>query len=108
MTTRGRYRALTWFKDHEADPAAMLMRKRPSKRMCRLMEREGQVTRVAVNQFSLERWLLTDVGANLLAARERRKEREGVGNDRGEDGTTPHARHRRGAKTRAARAQHDI
>jgi hypothetical protein len=39
MTTRGRYRALTWFRDHEADPAAMLMRKRPSKRMCRLMTR---------------------------------------------------------------------
>ena len=99
MTTRARYRALTWFRDHEAEPTGVLMRKRPSTRMRKLMEQDGQVKREAVNQFRFDRWLLTDKGAQLLAAREeRRKERKGVGNDRGKDGTTTTtlARHRRG------------
>ena len=109
MTTPARYRALTWFRDHEAEPTAVLMRKRPSTRMRKLMEQDGQVRREAVDQFKFERWLLTDKGAQLLTAREeRRKERKGVGNDRGKDGTTTHARHRRGAKARAARAHDDL
>lgn len=110
MTTPARYRALAWFRDHEAEPTAVLMRKRPSTRMRKLMEQDGQVRREAVDQFKFERWLLTDKGAQLLTAREeRRKERKGVGNDRGkDDGTTTHARHRRGAKACAARAHDDL
>lgn len=90
MPTRARYRALTWFRDHKADPLSVLMRKRPSTRMCNLMLREGQVERIAVGQLHHHRWLLTDKGATLLAAKPRRKERKGADHERGETGTAPH------------------
>ncbi|WP_249733954.1 hypothetical protein [Bradyrhizobium sp. sGM-13] len=71
MTTPARYRALQWLRDHEADPLSVLLRKRPSARMCNLMEREHQVVRAALGQFNHYRWLLTGMGAQVLADKTR-------------------------------------
>jgi hypothetical protein len=71
MTTPARYRALRWFADHEADPLSVLLRRRPSVRMRNLMEREHQLVRIALGQFNHHRWLLTGMGEQVLAAKQR-------------------------------------
>jgi hypothetical protein len=84
VTTRARYRALGWFADHERDPLSVLLAKRPSTRMRNLMWREGQLKRITLGQFNLERWLLTDTGIEVLAGRAQRKERKGAADGRRE------------------------
>jgi hypothetical protein len=70
--TPGRWRALLWFADHERDPALVLMRKRPSTRMLGIMLREGQLYTVRTNISNHSRWMLSDAGRELLAAKHRR------------------------------------
>jgi hypothetical protein len=70
MPSAGRYRALTWFRDHEAlGPDSVIDRKPPSARMRRLMAKEGQVAKQPIGQFKYQRWLLTAKGREVLEAK---------------------------------------
>jgi len=63
-----RRRALKWFAEQEADPAAALFTERPSTRLCRLMLDEGLVELEPVGQFEFSRWRITPIG-HLVAQR---------------------------------------
>jgi hypothetical protein len=63
---------LRWWDLHGQDPALVLLGKRPTSRMNRLMAREGQLVRIP-----RDRWLLTQAGRDVLATRrQRRKKRD--------------------------------
>jgi hypothetical protein len=76
MPTPARYIALQWFADHEAlGPDAVFQRKPPSARMRHMMAQEGEVMRLPIGQFEYQKWLLTDKGREILAARRTRKKK---------------------------------
>lgn len=60
-----RRRALQWFERSEADPAAVLFGKPPSKRLCRLMHRE-ELLDVEPIAFGQWRWRLTNLGRSIM------------------------------------------
>lgn len=70
MTTRARYRALSWFADHDQDATSVLFGRKPTKRMINLMLREGQLLRIPTKN-----WLLTDVGRRILEDKNARSRR---------------------------------
>lgn len=73
--TKARLNALLWFDEHEhAPPHAMLFKQRPSTRIIRLMEAEGQVTRIPVGSWGHERWVLTFAGREALALKGKRND----------------------------------
>jgi hypothetical protein len=58
--------ALRWFADEEIDPATVLLRKRPSTRLCRQMQREELLDVEPVGQFGFSRWRLSSLGRFLV------------------------------------------
>jgi hypothetical protein len=70
MPSPARYRALQWFRDHEAlGPDGVFNRKPPSGRMRNMMAADGQVAKEPVGQFKYQRWLLTAKGREVLEAK---------------------------------------
>jgi hypothetical protein len=62
---------LRWWDLHGQDPALVLLGKRPTSRMNRLMAREGQLVRIP-----RDRWLLTQAGRDVLATRRQRRKKK--------------------------------
>jgi hypothetical protein len=65
MTPARRY-ALLWFRDHERDPTSVLLRRRPTVKMARLMQRQGQLDVSPAGQFGYHRWRLSPKAHQLL------------------------------------------
>jgi hypothetical protein len=65
-----RRKALRWLAASDADPAAVLWDKPPSKRLCMLMLREGLVERVGC-PFA-HRWRITSIGDVLIKPKPKR------------------------------------
>lgn len=68
--TPARYDALKWFLDHEMlGPDSVLTRPAPTARMRRLMAKDGDVVRLPLGQFEMNKWRLTPQGRTALLQR---------------------------------------